>query len=140
MASTIFMGEMVRIRKNKIAETAEFWQKFSSNNTFARVSHLLAPRIVAMYSNYNLPSENCSFWLGGLVSEAVKNDELLKFKKIPEQLYAVFVERGIPTEVTPEIWRSVEESDLDRSYESDFEIYKPIGDGGFEIQIYVSLN
>ncbi len=140
MAETIFMGVTVRIRKDKLKETSEFWQSFSSNNVFAKIENLLAPRVVAMYSRYNTTGVDCDFWLGGLVSKGVKKDDLLRYKKIPEQAFAVFVQTGIPAEVTPNIWRAVEEADLDRSYESDFEIYNPIGEGGFEIEVYVSLN
>ncbi len=140
MAATIFMGSTVRIRKNKIKETTEFWQYFSSNNIFAKIENLLAPRVVAMYSRYNTTGVDCDFWLGGLVSEGNKKNELLKFKKIPEQLYAVFEDVGIPTEITPRIWEEIIRISLDRSFESDFEIYTPRGDGNFRIQIYVSLN
>jgi predicted transcriptional regulator YdeE len=140
MAATIFVGAMTRIRKNKTKETADFWQYFSSNNFIARIDNLLAPRIVAMYSNYNLPGEDCTFWLGGLVSHNPKSDTSIKYKKIPEQAYAIFRDIGIPAEITPTIWKKVEKRDLDRSYVSDFEVYKPIGEGNFEIEIYVSLN
>ena len=140
MAATIFMGATVRIRKDVIKETAEFWQSFSSNNTFSKIENLLAPKVVAMYSRYNKTGVDCDFWLGGLVSEGNKKNELLKFKKIPEQVYAVFVASGIPSEVTPKIWDEITKTILDRSFESDFEVYTPVGNGNFVIQIYVSLN
>ncbi len=140
MAATTFLGVTVRLKKNKVDKISEFWQHFSQNNIFARIENLLAPRVVAMYSDYNMPGEDCSFWLGGLVTETPQKNELLRYKKIPEQVYAVFMERGIPAEITSNIWKKINQLDLDRSRQNDLEIYKPISDGKFEIQIYVSLN
>jgi predicted transcriptional regulator YdeE len=140
MSDTIFVGTMTRIRKNKTKETTDFWQHFSSNHIFAKIENLLAPRVVAMYSNYNLPGEDCSFWLGGLVSHDPKSDSVIKYKKIPEQAYAIFTGIGVPAEIIPNLWQKIKKEDLDRSYVSDIEIYKPISEGNFEIQIYVSLN
>ena len=140
MAATTFLGATVRLKKNKVDKISEFWQYFSQNNIFTRIDSLLAPRVVAMYSDYNMPGEDCSFWLGGLVADTPKKSDILKFKKIPEQLYAVFVEQGVPSEITSNIWKEINQLDLDRSRQNDFEIYKPIGEGKFEIRIYVSLN
>jgi predicted transcriptional regulator YdeE len=140
MAATTFWGVMIRLKRNDKTKITEFWQYFSQNNIFGRITSLLSPRIVAMYTNQNPENEECHFWLGGLVSEVNKTNELLKYKRIPEQDYAVFISKGIPGEVLTQIWLEVKKADLDRNYFSDFEIYKPIGNGQFEVQVYVSLN
>jgi predicted transcriptional regulator YdeE len=139
MVETTFWGVMTRLKRSDKTKISDFWQYFSQNNIFGRITNLLSPRIVVMYSNQNPENNECHFWLGGLVSEVNKTNELLKYKKIPEQVYAVFVSEGIPEKVLTQIWSSVEKSDLDRNYFSDFELYKPIGEGQFEIQVYVSL-
>jgi predicted transcriptional regulator YdeE len=139
MAETTLWGVTTRLKRNDKIKISEFWQYFSQNNIFARIPNLLSPRIVAMYTNQNPENEECHFWLGGLVSEANKSDELLKYKKIPELDYAVFVSRGIPGEVLIRIWTEIKKTNLDRNYFADFEIYKPISDGLFEVQVYVSL-
>jgi predicted transcriptional regulator YdeE len=139
MATTTFWGVMTRLRRSDESKISEFWQCFSQNNIFSRLTNLLSPRVVVMYSNQNPENEECHFWLGGLVSDVNKTNELLKYKRIPEQDYAVFVSEGIPGEVLSQIWSEVKKTNLDRSYLSDFEIYKPIGEGRFQIQVYVSL-
>jgi predicted transcriptional regulator YdeE len=139
MASTTFWGVSTRLKRSDSQKITEFWQYFSQNNIFGRINNLLSPRVVVMYTNQNPENEECHFWLGGLVSEANKADELLKFKKIPELDYAVFVNEGIPGEILTQMWSEIKQTNLDRNYFSDFEIYKPIGNGQFEIQVYVSL-
>jgi predicted transcriptional regulator YdeE len=139
MAETIFWGSMKRLKRDDNETITEFWQHFSQNNIFSRITNLISPKIVVMYTNQNPENEECHFWLGGLVSEVSQTDELLKYKKIPEQSYAVFVKTGLPRVVLTEIWSEINKTELDRSYYSDFEIYKPISDGQFEIQVYVSL-
>jgi predicted transcriptional regulator YdeE len=139
MAETTFWGVMTRLKRSDKTKISDFWQYFSQNNIFGRITNLLSPKIVVMYSNQNPENKECHFWLGGLVSDVNKSNELLKYKKIPEQVYAVFVGEGVPEKVLTQIWSSVEKSDLDRNYFSDFELYKPISEGQFEIQVYVSL-
>ena len=141
MAQTIFVGTNTRQIKYDTKAAEQFWQKFSQNNTFARIDNLLSPKIVALYSKVNITNMDCFFWLGGLVSEQpIKNDEQLPYLKIPEQAYAVFKAKGAADVIVPEAWLRIDSEDLDRSYINDMEIYTPIGDDTFEVEFYVSLN
>ena len=122
------VGITTRTSNQRIDEIGQLWQRFYSSNVAAQVVSRLDKRIYSVYSDYESDATGeYNLLIGCAVSlEAQVPDGLTK-KTVSASQYAVFETSGeLPAGIVA-AWREVWSSDLDRSYDTDFERYEEDG-------------
>lgn len=105
-------------------EIVKVWQRFSQEDVASRIPNRTSQEVIALYCDYEGDfTKPFSFVLGCPVASADSVPEGMVAKEIPKASYAVFNAKGEYPQSLIETWNKIWESDLDRSYTTDFEIY-----------------
>lgn len=146
------LGITVRTsNSNEMTENAQIpqlWETFYQQQVFERVSNLAkSPITYALYSDYD---DGLNGEYSTTVGLEVKSEEIapkgLIAKEIPAAKYLIFTsEKGPITEIViktwQNIWRWFEQSDVERAYTGDFEIYdeRCSEQNEAQVDIYVAI-
>lgn len=136
------MGEEAKIPK--------LWEQFWQSGIRARVLEQLGgEEVYSLYSDYQNGADGEYNVLVGyrvLSLTGLSNVEGLQTAVIPAAKYAVFTtNRGPVMKIIPEawqtIWRWAEESDLERTFTGDFELYdeRSINPEDSQVDIYIAI-
>lgn len=103
----------------------ELWERFYSENIIQKISDKLDNEIISIYTEYEGDhTKPYSVIIGCKVKSFNEIDEHFTSKVIPSGKYAVInVEGELPKSVV-NAWQQIWNSDLQRKYGSDFELYK----------------
>lgn len=123
------------------------WERFFKESIGQAVAHKKSDVIYAVYSDYEGDhTKPYRFTIGYRVSEmADANDPgdagELHHVSVQAGEYAILSAAGKQPEALLETWKSVWESDLERSYATDFEVYGPrfFEDGVNEVLVHVGV-
>jgi predicted transcriptional regulator YdeE len=119
------------------------WQKFEKGNYAETIPEKLTNEILAVYHNYEGDfTQPYSYFIGVKVKpDAVIPDGLEKLS-IPKASYQKFVSKGIIPDCIADTWRDIWNSNMERAYKADFEVYddrsKDWKNG--EVDIFISVN
>jgi predicted transcriptional regulator YdeE len=118
-------------------------ERFFGENVPSKIPNKVNDNILALYTDYEGDYTKPYSWiLGCEVSSLDEIPEGLVGKVIPESNYAVFATQGSFPQGLIAAWQAIWKSNLDRSYTSDFEVYR----SGFDLQknpqvkIYIAID
>ena len=118
------------------------WQMFSEQNILNDLPQRIDDTIYAVYSDYEGDhTKPYKFTIGCAVENFDNVSQGLDAFEIPAQSYAVSKAVGEPPKSVVESWTAIWESDLNRAYAFDFEVYgeKFFNPETREVAVYVSL-
>jgi predicted transcriptional regulator YdeE len=117
-------------------------ERFFKEKIFERIPNKSSNQILALYTDYEGDYTKPYSWILGC--EVSTLDEVpagLIGKVIPPSKYAIFTTKGAFPQGLIAAWQEVWKSNLDRSYTSDFEVYRPGFDpqSNPEVKVYIAL-
>ena len=115
-------GKKIRTNNNKINEILSLWEKVPDLG--------LTGDIYGVYFNYESDYKGDFDLLVGSDENAL-ND----FVNIKEGQYMMWTAENNSPEAIGEVWHKIWNTELDRSYETDFEIYSQDG----SVRIYIGI-
>lgn len=120
------------------------WQKFMSENMFAKITNRVEDSIYAVYTDYEKDhTKPYTTILGFKVSNLYAVPEGMVGKKIETSDYEQFSAKGDLTQnAVIDKWMEIWNMDLDRTYTSDFEVYgeKAQDPTNGEVDIFIAIN
>lgn len=123
----------------KIAQTqiGELWQNYFNNNISNQIQNKFEKNSYGIYSDYDGDFTKPYQLLIGNKIKPNSNQSLeeLKTITIPKQKYAVFEKTGPFPECVINCWKEIWETDIERTYNTDFEKYYEN-----RIEIYISID
>lgn len=117
----------------------KFWGEIMGENRLNKIAPSVSETIYAVYTNFQNPGKNnegvYSLIIGKEVLSHQKAFDGLAETIISPQKRAVFdVEKNHPEKVGA-MWQEIWNTNLEKTFVSDFEIYKPTG----EIEIHIGI-
>ncbi len=138
-----FIGLELRTDNQKCSlEMPVHKEKFFNQNILAKIPHKINGNILAVYTDYEGDYTQPYSWILG--AEVSSLDEIpagLVGKVIPESKYAVFTTKGEFPQGLIGVWQAIWQSNLSRSYTTDFELYSPDFDPQKkpEVKVYIAI-
>ena len=125
-------------------EIGVHWQKFYATGVLGNISDKANDSVVALYTDYESDhTKPYTLILGARVNHAAgapaDMPEDMIAKKIPAAKYAVFPVTGEMPAAIPETWMRIWNTELDRTYVGDFELYENQPSGEMAVSIYVGV-
>lgn len=122
----------------------KLWERFMSEQIFENIPNKLNQSIYCLYTNYEGDHTNpYDAILGCKVSSINDIPKGMISHTVPSSLGAKFVAKGsiINGEAVINTWFDIWKSDLDRSFQTDFEVYDERSRNieNAEVDIYISL-
>jgi len=118
-----------------------FWSSYFENNITAMINNKINPaEIMGVYLDYeNDYTKPFSFMIAYKVEKFIGIQEGIVTKIIPSGKYARFVGKGKDNmEKVANTWRRIWESDIERRYNVDFELYN-LNDPDSDVVIYIGI-
>ena len=127
-AAFTVIGIATRTSNQRVDEIGQFWQRFYASNVAAQVVSRLDARVYSVYSDYESDvNGEYDLLIGCAVSPDAQVPEGMTKKTVSAGQYAQFEATGeLPAGIVA-AWREVWSSDLNRSYDTDFERYEEDG-------------
>ena len=130
-SSFTVVGIATRTSNQRVDEIGQLWQRFYASNVAAQVVSRLDTRVYSVYSDYDSDASGEYNLLIGCAVPAdllvVQVPEGMTQKTVSASKYALFEASGeLPAGIVA-AWREVWSSDLNRSYDTDFERYEEDG-------------
>lgn len=137
-----FVGKSIHT-SNATAETdiTALWKQFDKENWLEAVGHKSGDRIIGLYYNYEGDfTKPYSFAIGCRVEDIDEVPEGLIALKIPASNYAEFIARGKMPDCIIDTWVDIWNSDIDRSYTFDLEVYpaEPFDPENASVKIFIA--
>lgn len=124
------------------ADIGQLWQRFIGEHLMAQIPDKLSDEIYCLYTDYESDFTGAyTTYIGCRVDPAALVPEGLVSKKIPAAKYLRMESQGKLPDCVAQSWRSIWQSDLDRAYGADFDVY---GEGckdpeNATVEIYLSV-
>ncbi|MAU15796.1 MAG: AraC family transcriptional regulator [Muricauda sp.] len=128
-------------RSNK--DCGNLWQKFERDKIFELIPNKLSNEIYAVYFDYEKDeTKPFSYFIGCKVDESADIPENLESLDIPSQNYMKVTAKGVMTHCITEAWEKIWNSEIERKFGFDFEVYDERSDdwNNAEVDIYVSVS
>lgn len=134
-------------------EIAQLWHKFVAEAIEEKIPYKAKFEIIALYSDYsskhddyceadivNGPIDHYSYLIGCEVLNLDVIPTGMTGKTVPEARYAVFTAKGHFPESLQKTWQEINQLDLERTYQYDFEDYRYFESDDKIIEIYIGIN
>ena len=130
------VGIAARTSNQRVEEIGALWQRFYADNIAAQVVSRLDARVYSVYFDYESDlNGEYNLLIGCAVPPEAQVPDGLTKKTVSASRYAVFESSGeLPAGIVA-AWREVWSSDLDRSYDTDFERYETDGTASVHVGI-----
>ncbi len=132
-------------RQSGADDINSLWEKFFQEQIGQKVPYKVNDMIYAVYSDYEGDHEQpyrltIGYHVEGVPDNEETPDSLFRVR-IKDQSYAVLSAAGEQPSALIETWTAIWSSDLERSYQTDFELYGPrfFEDGVNEVLIHVGV-
>jgi predicted transcriptional regulator YdeE len=139
-----FIGLELRTNNEECSLTMPTHQeRFFYENIPAKIPNRIDGNILALYTDYEGDYTKPYSWiLGCEVSSLNEIPVGLVGKVIPKSKYAVFTTQGEFPQGLIAVWQNIWQSNLSRSYTSDFELYRSDFDPqkNPEVKVYIALD
>lgn len=124
-ARKCFIGLPLRTDNFKAHQTIPaHWERFYKENVIARIPGKVDGAVMAVYTEYEKDhTKPYTMILGCETASLGKIPEGLVGIEIPASRYAVFTSQGPHPDGLIQIWHSVWNGELSRSFTADFELY-----------------
>ena len=120
----------------------QLWQKFFAENIQAKIPNKINDNLLAVYNEYESDyTKPYSYLIGCEVSSLDNLPEGMIAIDIPAAQYAVFTAKGKLPDAIGATWHEIWNTDLNRTYLTDFEIYneKSANPENGEVEIFISI-
>jgi len=105
-------------------DCGRLWQEFEQREIAKRIPNKLSDAVYAVYFDYEGDhTAPFAYFIGCKVHPDAPVPEGLQSLHVPEQDYSKIVARGRMPSCVAEAWRAIWQSDSDRAYGYDFEVY-----------------
>lgn len=137
------IGVPIKTSNKQFQEEAPLlWQRFFTEDLAEEIPNQVDDHLIAVYTEYEGDyTQPFTYLLGRQVSHLEDIPKGMIGIEIEESPYAVFTAHGPFPDAMVQKWHTIWESDIDRSYTTDFEIYPPDFDQeeAPKIKIYIAL-
>lgn len=123
-------------------DCGELWQKFEVKKIADQIPGKVSDAIYAVYFDYESNEKGLfSYFIGCKVANDTQVPENLDELIIPEQTYHKEMAKGQMTGCITEAWKKIWNSDINRKFGFDFEVYDERSHNweNAEIDIYLSV-
>jgi predicted transcriptional regulator YdeE len=123
-------------------DIGQLWQQFIGENLVARIPGKLSSEIYCIYTDYESDFTGAyTTYIGCRVDPAAAVPEGFVRKDIPQANYQRIESRGKLPDCVAESWMAIWQSEIDRAYLADFDVY---GEGCKDpqnamVEIYLSV-
>jgi len=122
-------------------DCGSLWQQFMSEGIASKITGMLSPDIYAVYFEYEGDhTQPYSFFIGCKVSTDAETPEGLQSINIPNQNYTVINATGKMPDCVANAWQEIWNSDIDRTYGFDFEVYTVLSADWSDVQVAIYLS
>ncbi|MGC1631937.1 MAG: GyrI-like domain-containing protein [Gelidibacter sp.] len=124
-------------------DCGNLWQKFEIENFAERIPDKLTNEIYAVYYDYEGDfTKPFSYFIGCKVKSDTSVPQGLDHLVIPAGSFTKVLSKGIMPDCVANSWKDIWNSDMDRAYKYDFEIYNERSKdwSNAEVEIFVSNN
>jgi predicted transcriptional regulator YdeE len=135
-------GKTSNLNNQSNIDCAWLWQKFQRENIFEQIPNKVNQDLYAVYFDYGQdPSMAFSYFLGCLVVDPTPKPAHLDELEIPLQQYLKVTAKGTMTACITQAWQQIWDSNLQRKFGFDFEIYDERSQdwNQAEVDLFVSL-
>lgn len=145
MEKKIIVGKSVRTTNENskaMSDIGGIWEEFINKRLYEMIKNRINERAIGLYTDYESDATKpYTFMCGCEVSEST-NDTKLESRIINSGKYAKFLVKGDIREEVGKAWYEIWSMDLDRKYDSDYEVYHNDSDDmtNQTIEIFISLN
>lgn len=125
------------------SDCGNLWQKFEKDKIFELIPNKLSNEIYAVYFDYEEDeTKPFSYFIGCKVDKNSEVPSNLDSLEIPTQSYVKVTAKGVMTACITDSWREIWNSDIQRKFGFDFEIYDERSHNwnDAELDIFVSIN
>ncbi|MCI5052728.1 MAG: GyrI-like domain-containing protein [Simkaniaceae bacterium] len=136
----------IEIRTSNAPEAApidipKHWEKFSAENIFERIPNKKSHDVIGLYCEYEGDfTQPYTFVIGCEVESLDDIPEGMVGKMVPASKYARFPVSGDFPQSLINTWKRIWQTDLQRTYTCDFELYGEKFQGeGQELDIYIAV-
>jgi predicted transcriptional regulator YdeE len=137
------IGISIRTNNQKAAnDLGKLWSKFIGENTAKKIPNKISEDIYSIYTDYE-SDHNGDYTniIGYQVSSIENTANGLVSKEIPSSNYQKFTAKGKFPECVQNTWGEIWNSEIERSYVADFEVYgdKSMNMTDAEVNIFISV-
>lgn len=123
-------------------DCGELWQKFEIEKIAEKIPNKISDALYAVYFDYESDfNGSFSYFIGCKVETETETPQHLDELIIPKQIYHKETAKGQMTGCITEVWEKIWNSNIDRKYGFDFEVYdeRSYNWENAEIDIYISM-
>lgn len=125
-----------------VQDIGALWQRFVGEGINNMIEDKVDHKAIGLYTEYEGDFTKPFKFMCCCEVSAIDHVNGYEVKKIPSGKYAKFTLKGNRTKVVGEAWQQIWQSDIDRKYSCDFEVYHNDGKdlNNETIEIFISLN
>ena len=134
-------GKTTNQNNQSSKDCGELWQKFETDKIFNVIPEKLSNEVYAVYFDYEKDETTpFSYFIGCKVEKNSETPKELEELIIPIQEYSKFTAKGVMTGCVTDAWEKLENSNTDRKFGFDFEVYDERSQdwSNAEVDIYIS--
>ena len=123
-------------------DCGNLWQKFEQGGYYLKIPAKTDDRIYAVYHDYEGDyTQPFSYFIGCEVNSGTKIPDGLNELVIPKGTYQKAIAKGKMPGCIADTWKEIWDSDLTRTYRSDFEVYGERSQNwnDAEVDIFISV-
>jgi predicted transcriptional regulator YdeE len=127
---------------NAATDCGGLWQRFISEGIADKITNKSSSDIYAVYFDYDGDhTQPYSFFIGCPVATDAELPEGLATITIPTQQYTTITAKGIMPDCVADAWNNIWQSDINRAYGYDFEVYNELSADwqNAVVAIYISV-
>ena len=120
------VGKSIRTTNQEgkaIKDIGEMWQAFIGGGLYEKIENKCDGKGIGLYTEYEGDATAPYTFMCGCEVCSVEDKAQFDIKTIPAGKYAKFTVKGDMVQVVGEAWGKIWGMDLDRKFESDFEVY-----------------
>ena len=135
-------GVSARVRNDRPEAFAQLWDEFRKADIPAALPQRRSDEVYSLYTQYESDhTGEFTLVIGYAVADGVSVPDELDAHDVPAAHYAVIRAEGPMPQALIETWRAIWESDLQRTYTGDFDLYRQGVDGApGPIDIHVAVD
>lgn len=124
-----------------IKDMEVLWGRFYGENIPQKLNEIAGAVSYGVYNNYESDITKPYDYTAAMDVLSDNQDEGVSVIDIPAGKYALFSAKGDMVKIVGELWQTIWEADLQRTFECDFESYT-VGEAGLSetlVEIYISV-
>ncbi|GAA0180005.1 GyrI-like domain-containing protein [Clostridium sediminicola] len=145
LSKKIVVGKSIRTTNENgqsMKDIGDMWKEFIEEGDFQSINNKVDGKGIGLYTEYDSDATAPYTFMCCCEVTTIKDNGDLDVKTISEGKYAKFTVKGHMVKAVGEAWNEIWQMDLDRKYDSDFELYHNDSEdmNNQTIDIFVSLN